>query len=493
MTSPDLQIAHAGREALRVFERFLEMADSGSLFAAGGGDASADLRRQVAAALHRLLVWERPWLEAERGILWPYRALAERYGHFQRLALDAATPSRQQQAQLYLGLLPFPRQWSWLRQVTREHRALQEVQTFLATESQSMAEKLADKPQRTFKLRHFCQVLKGYGNAHSKGILRVFSIPYLLVALGPRLLERISSRYLLFAEPPMGVIWRHTWWRHYTALEDPCVFGIASPEDRAFLQHQDSVEVVPLAHGDFLNDLEFQRDGLPKEYDIVFNATFDDMPRKRHERMLELLRHPLLEDVSALFLGRGRETHVAALEEQVRELRLAERVRVVANVRRSEVPDYLARCRMGVHLSLYENACRSVYEFFRADLPCVISSSMAGMNPAVFGDQTGMAVADADLPQAIAFMLRHLDRFSPRRWFVEHSGSENSSHRLNEALRMLFTRWGYEWHEDIATLNSSGANRYARAADYERFRDDFQWLLGCLQEAAPWSSQFTLD
>jgi hypothetical protein len=76
---------------------------------------------------------------------------------------------------------------------------------------------------------------------------------------------------------------------------------------------------------------------------------------------------------------------------------------------------------------------------------------------------------------------------------VEHSGSKNSSHRLNEALRTLFTRWGYEWHEDIATLNSSGANRYARAADYERFRDDFHWLLGCLQEAAPWSSQFTLD
>jgi glycosyltransferase involved in cell wall biosynthesis len=493
MNSPDLQITHAGREALRVFERFLEMADSGALFTAGSADSLADLRRQVVAALHRLLVWERPWLEAQRGILWPYQALAERYGEFQRLASDSAKPSRQQQAQLFLGFLPFPRQWSWLRQITREHRALPEVQTFLAAEAQSMAEKLAYKPQRTFKLRHFCQVLKSYGNAQNKGILRVFSIPYLLVALGPQLLERISGRYVLFAEPPMGVVWRHTWWRHYAALADPCVFGIASPEDRAFLEQEDSVEVVPLAHGDFLEDHVFHGDGLPKEYDIVFNATFDDMPRKRHERMLELLQHPLLEDFSALFLGRGSETQVATLEEQVRQLGLAERVRVLVNVRRSEVPDYLARCRMGVHLSLYENACRSVYEFFRADLPCVISSSMAGMNPAVFGDQTGKAVADANLPQAIAFVFQHLDRFAPRRWFVEHSGSENSSRRLNEALRMLFARWGYGWHEDIAPLSSSGANRYARAADYERFREDFQWLLGCLQEAAPSPSQFTLE
>ncbi|HBZ55620.1 MAG TPA: hypothetical protein DEO88_09455 [Syntrophobacteraceae bacterium] len=491
MKSPDLQVANVRREALRVFDRFLETVDGGELFA--NTDALSQARRQVAAALHRLLVWERPWLETQRGILWPYQVLAERYSDFQRLAAEPGKPYRQQQAQLFLGLLPFPRQWWWLRQATQEHRALREVQRFLAAEARSMAEKLANKPQKTFKLRHFCQVLKGYRSPSGKGILRVFSIPYLLVVLGPTLLDRISSRYVLFVEPPMGVVWRHTWWRHFTALEDPCVFGIASTEDQAFLKQQDSVEVVPLAHGDFLRDRAIQSDGIPKEYDLVFNATFDDMPRKRHERMLELLQHPLLEDVRALFLGRGSEANVATLEARVRYLGLAERVRVVANVRRDDVPDYLARCRMGVHLSLYENACRSVYEFFRENLPCVISSSMAGMNPAVFSDQTGMAVTDADLPHAIAFVLNHLDRFSPRRWFLEHSGTGNSSRRLNEALRMLFNRWGYGWEEDIAPLSSSGANRYARTADYERFRDDFQWLLARLQEAAPWPSQFTLD
>jgi glycosyltransferase involved in cell wall biosynthesis len=253
------------------------------------------------------------------------------------------------------------------------------------------------------------------------------------------------------------------------------------------------VEVVPLAHGDFLNDGPAPQAGLPKDYDIVFNATFDDMPRKRHELMLELLRHPLLATATVLFLGRGHAENVAAFERRVRQLGLEKRVSIVANLRREEVPRYLAKCRMGVHLSLYENACRSIYEFFRADLPCVISSSMAGMNPTIFNDQTGMSVSDDQLPQSIAFTLQHPERFAPRRWFLDHSGSRHSSRRLNEVFRTLFSRWDYDWHEDIVALSSSGASRYAGAADYERFRGDFQWLLDCLQEAAAGAAPFTLE
>jgi hypothetical protein len=269
--------------------------------------------------------------------------------------------------------------------------------------------------------------------------------------------------------------------------------GIASPEDGAFLQHQASVEVVPLAHGDFLNDGPAPRIGEPKDCDIVFNATFDDMPRKRHELMLELLRHPLLSKARALFLGRGSEENVAALGRRLQQRGLEDRVTIVANVRREEVPGYLAKCRMGVHLSLYENACRSIYEFFREDLPCVISSSMAGMNPDIFNDQTGAAVRDDDLPQAIASTLQHAERFTPRRWFVEQCGSRHSSRRLNEVFRTLFARWGYEWHADIVPLSSSGANRYAEDADYRCFRDDFAWLLDCLRQAAAEPSLFTLE
>jgi hypothetical protein len=491
--SHDSATAVTNHQALQVIEQFLELADSGLFFVGADDEFLRSLRQAVAAALHRLLVWERPWLEAQRGILWPYQELAQRYHLFQQLAEDAAEPLRQQQAALFLALLPFPRQWQWLLRVEQQFGAISELRAFQTAETRSVADKIDHKPQKSYKLRHFCQVLKGYRGTREKGILRIFSIPYLLVALHPQVLSRISERYVIFAEPPMGVVFRHTWWRHFAALSDPCVMGVGSPEDGLFLRQQASVEVVPLAHGDFLEDREPERPGVSKDYDIVFNATFDDMPRKRHELMLELLRHPLLSKARALFLGRGSEENVAALGRMLRQRGLEGRVTIVANVRREDVPGYLAKCRMGVHLSLYENACRSIYEFFREDLPCVISSSMAGMNPDIFNDQTGATVHDDNLPQAIAFTLQHAERFTPRHWFVDHSGSRHSSRRLNEVFRTLFAHWGYEWHGDIVPLSSSGANRYAEAADYRCFHDDFAWLLDCLRQAAANPSLFTLE
>ncbi len=486
-------VAEANHQALRIFEKFLAMADGGSLSEGSSTGSLRSLIESVAAALHRLLVWERPWLESQRGILWPYQELAKRYRLIETLADDAADPSRQQQMQMVLAQLPFPHQWRWLSRVEQCFAGAPEVRAFLSAEARSVADKIERKPQKTYKLRHFCQVLKSCRGRGDKGIVRIFSIPYLMVVLDPSVLYRISERYVVFAEPPMGIVFRHTWWRHFTNLADPCVMGIGSPEDRIYLQQQDSVEVVPLAHGDFLSDGKQPPASGPKDFDIVFNATFDDIPRKRHELMLELLQHPSLAASRALFLGRGSEANVAELRRRVRQLGLDQRVAIVANVRREDVPGYLARCHMGVHLSLYENACRSIYEFFRSDLPCVISSSMAGMNPEIFNARTGMAVPDGELTRAIAFTLAHRERFSPRRWFLENSGSRYSSGKLNEVFRGLFNRWGYQWREDIAALGSSGANRYAVASDYERFRDDFTWLLQVLQRATTQPSLFTLD
>jgi hypothetical protein len=205
---------------------------------------------------------------------------------------------------------------------------------------------------------------------------------------------------------------------------------------------------------------------------VVFNATFDDMERKRHGLMLDLLDHPRLRDRTALFLGRGNPQKVREFQQTVENRGLSSRVAVRANLRRRDVPGLLARCRTGVHLSLYENACRAVCEFFRADLPCVVSSSMAGMNPSIFNEETGAAVPDAHLAETIASVLENPVRFSPRRWFLRESGSAVSSRRLNEIVREFFSERGYDWTEDIVALGSSGASRYVRPEDEARFADE---------------------
>jgi hypothetical protein len=268
---------------------------------------------------------------------------------------------------------------------------------------------------------------------------------------------------------------------------------VASEEDIRFLNDQENMVTVQMAHGDFLEDIAWNDSPSEKDYDIVFNGTFDEMPRKRHQLMLHLLHHPLLRRKNILFLGRGQNREVEAFKKLVDQEGLGARVTVAANLRRSDIPEKLRCCRIGVHLSLYENACRSIYEFFRSNLPCVASSCMGGMNSQVFNSKTGVAVADGELAEAIALVLSHRDDFEPRRWFLENSGSLNSTKRLNQALRSLFEQLGYDWSSDIVRLGSSGANRYVARSDYERFMPDFEWLLNCLNSFHHQALTFSIE
>ena len=464
---------------MAALDEFFSLVDSGAIFQSTDSVFFDSMRSKLRNGLLSLLVWKRPELEVARGIMWPYEGFAARHQMFTETAERGASRFAREQARRFLAFLPFPGQWAWMSRVENENGDEYEVKKFLSLEETEISRKIDFKPQKHFKLRHFCQILKSPKTGREKGVLRIFSLPYLFTRQD--LLRRLSRRYVLFVEPPMGVVFRHLWWRHFAVLEDPCVMGVSSMEDVLFLGGQANVEPVQLAHGDFLDETAPRAPGSEKQYDIVFNASFDDMERKRHDLMLQLLLHPLLRSTKVLFLGRGSGDNVKKLEEQVVHRGLGSRVTVLANLKRSEVPEWLDRCRMGVHLSLYENACRSIYEFFRSDLPCVISSSMGGMNLDHFAGPAGEAVTDAELPDAVASVLGNGNKYEPRKWFLAHSGSRNSSRKLNEILRELYEEWGYEWCADIVPLGSSGASRYIDASSCEHFRAEFDWILECFK------------
>ena len=114
--------------------------------------------------------------------------------------------------------------------------------------------------------------------------MRIFSLPYLFV--NPELLKALNRLYFLYVEPPWGVVFRHAWLRPFAGLDDPTLFGLNGEEDAAFLRSQPGILTTSLAHADFLEDdtaLDFDKE---KRFDIVFNSTFYDIPRKRHAVML---------------------------------------------------------------------------------------------------------------------------------------------------------------------------------------------------------------
>lgn len=455
--------------ALEILDRFCERVDRGRLLDAPESGGLAELRSQVWEALYLLLVWQRPWLEAVRGLAWPYAALERRRAWFE------ARAGHDPEARLFLALLPFRGQWRRLREAQREMPAHPEIRAMVAREARRAEAKLAKKAQKRYKLRHFLQVLKKPELPEARGILRIFSLPYLF--LHPRLLEKLSRSYLIYVEPPWGVVFRHTWLRVFAAAAAPCLFGLGGPEDRAFLGGQAGILTTPLCHGDFLEDPPLDAAPAAPAYDLVFNATFDEMPRKRHGFLLSVLQQPELRDVTALFIGRGSDATVRRAAAAIQAAGLAERVTLQANLLRREVPAALRSARLGVQVSLHENGCRSVYEYFRADIPCVAATSMAGMDPAIFNPATGRMVPDAEFPGALRAALDHPEAFAPRRWFLASAGAENASRALNATFKGIFQEQGWPWRADIVALGSSGASRYVDPADYAALRPQFTELL----------------
>lgn len=491
----DMSADHiSAQDAAGILKDFFLQTDAQRIFISDDPRYYRRIRKNIRDIFFRLTVWERPYLESTRGLNWPYESLNKRKAFFSEAAHHPESDRRDHgpntefirtQALLFLAFLPFSAQWQQLLNLEREGKnnplIRSEIQDFLQKEQEKCAAKLRKKAQKTFRLRHFCQILKAPRMPKEKGILRIFSLPYLFADM--HLLLRLSRRYFLYVEPPWGVLARHSWLRCFSVLEDPVLFGVCGQEDANFLKQQSRILCTPLAHGDYLEEDGSIDRKKNKEYDIVFNATFDDMPRKRHRLMLELLQHPLLENRTALFIGRGSPENAEKCRKMVLESGLEKRVTVKDNLLRKEVPSFLAKCRMGVQLSLHENGCRSIYEYFRSDLPCVVSSCTAGMNFSHFTPRTGFAVPDIELAKSISGVLADTGPFAPRAWFFANSGTRHSTEILNRRCREIFENRGYEWTSDIVPLGSSGANRYICPEHYEQFLPQFEELLKIFREA----------
>ena len=478
-------------DSLAYLDHFIEKIDNETLFHCRSAAYFSEIRTTLREVLIDLLFHRRAEVEREKGIDTLYELFRQRKAFFISRAHAESTVKSEEtviskQAQLFLAFLPFPGQWEWLNCVSKNFREDAEVKNFLEKEQHRIQRKLDKKRNKTFHLKDFCQILKPPSLPMEKGVLRIFSIPYLFFSV-PDLLKKISQSYFIYVEPAAGINFRHEWLRVYTGLEDPVLFGLSSPEDRHFVGSQRGILTTALAHGDYLEPLpenssksnESLVQSSRKRYDIIFNNTFDERDRKRHSLMLDLMNHPLLKRTTILFLGRGTAENVAAFQKEINEKGLKERTHVVANIKRKEVPHYLAQCRIGVHLALQENGCRAVYEYLRSDLPCVISTATAGMNMEIITPETGITVGDDGLPDAIRQTLEKQKQgrqWGPAEWFKKHSGSHHSTRALNTVLKEIFQTLGYTWKQDIVPLTSSGLGRYAHPSDYRAFKPYFNAL-----------------
>ena len=72
----------ANQAYISTLEDFLERVDSQTLFDSTGSTYFWRLREEICDALIQLLVWQRPFLEAEKGLDWPYAGFKKRISFF---------------------------------------------------------------------------------------------------------------------------------------------------------------------------------------------------------------------------------------------------------------------------------------------------------------------------------------------------------------------------------------------------------------------------
>ena len=100
---------NSNQSYIRRLEHFFELVDGNTLFDSTDPTYFRRLRDDICDALVELLVWQRPYLEASRGLDWPYESFRKRMSFFEMPAQEDADPFIQRQACLFLARLPFPR------------------------------------------------------------------------------------------------------------------------------------------------------------------------------------------------------------------------------------------------------------------------------------------------------------------------------------------------------------------------------------------------
>ena len=125
----------AHQRHLAALEDFFRRVDSEEIFDSTDPTHFQRLRDAISDALVQLLVWQRPFLEAQRGLNWPYAAFRQRLSFFEKAVRQDPDPFIQKQACFFLARLPFPRQWRWLIRAQKNFGTDPEIQRLLQQEN----------------------------------------------------------------------------------------------------------------------------------------------------------------------------------------------------------------------------------------------------------------------------------------------------------------------------------------------------------------------
>ena len=297
-------------------------------------------------------------------------------------------------------------------------------------------------------------------------------------------LERLMGRYQFVLEPcwagycDPGLLM-------FVTAGHPVIVQCFTDADHAFVSRIGYPMVpVPLGPADWVNAEVFD---LPtpteKTYDVVMVANW--ARHKRHALLFRALQGIRDRDLKVLLVGfpwAGRTSddvrrEAAAFPNERVTLTIEEQVP------HSELAKLLQQCKVFLFLSKKEGDNKALVEAMFADVPAIVYERTIGGASSRINAATGVLASDKDLPAAIRYMLDHRDQFAPRRWALEHTGSEVATRVVDDALRAAATRSGQAYTTAIVEKINAPNLAYREPSSRARFQADYDFIFSCRRKA----------
>jgi glycosyltransferase involved in cell wall biosynthesis len=291
-------------------------------------------------------------------------------------------------------------------------------------------------------------------------------------------LAAIADRYTLVLEPS----WAGSCTPEillYTRLPHPVFVETLEPRDREFLGTLGAnLQTAPVAANWWVDTRTAPPPDGPRDIDVAMVAAWAGI--KRHWRFFRTLRDLRRQGhkLKVALVGYRYDLTRADVEALAAHFGVRDQIETFERISQEDVSALLARSKVHVLWSRRECANRAIIEAMLADVPVIVREGLTfGYRYPYINEQTGRFVAERDLGAALLQMIAHRDRYSPRRWILEHMTAEKATAALETRLREAALAAGEPWTDGLTVKTSTlDTQRYWNPADRAKFDADYRFL-----------------
>lgn len=237
----------------------------------------------------------------------------------------------------------------------------------------------------------------------------------------------------------------------FISARNHVIIQVPEKEDFDFITNlRANLLPISLGSGDWVDSDTFVFDSsVEKEYDVIMVANWGSY--KRHKELFGALAKVKSRPISVLLVG--FEWGGRTKDDILTEMSKYDLEHVSVEFKEKIPPDEVRKClnasKVFVLLSKKEGGNKAMVEGFFSNVPAIVYENNKGGNIEKINGWTGVLSSYEDLPDKIVYVLENRERFSPRSWALENTGSRIATARLNEFLKALVEANKEKWTSDI--------------------------------------------